>query len=100
MFKSVIIVAGGSGSRMETSIPKQFLDLNGMPILMHTINRFYKYDSTIKIILVLPGDEMENWNSLLRKHSYKIEHQIIHGGVSRFNSVKNGLILVNKNCIV
>ena len=59
--KYAIIVAGGKGTRMGTELPKQFLLLNGKPVLMHTLESFYKYDPTIKIILVIPSDQKKYW---------------------------------------
>ncbi len=91
MNKSVIIVAAGSGLRMGSSIPKQFIVIQGKPILMHTIQRFYTYDSDINIIVVLPDGEKERWNSLLEQYSFPIKHKIVSGGETRFDSVLNGL---------
>ena len=59
MKKYVIIVAGGSGKRMGTDVPKQFLPLAGKPVLMHTIDAFYRYDSQVTVLLVLPLAHME-----------------------------------------
>ncbi len=56
-----IIVAGGSGSRMQSAVPKQFLLLNGLPVMMHTINAFQQSQSKPVIILVLPADSHEYW---------------------------------------
>ena len=100
MNKSVIIVAAGTGSRMNASIPKQFIELDGKPILMHTILRFYEYDPGIKIILVLSENEIETWNNLVKKYSFLIKHAIVKGGEKRFHSVKNGLRTINEKCIV
>ena len=95
--KYIIIVAGGKGTRMGAEIPKQFLSLNGKPVLMHTIEAFYDYDSTIKIILVLPEEQQDYWKELCEKFDFKIEHQIITGGEARFHSVKNGLDAIMEN---
>lgn len=54
-----VIVAGGKGLRMGASIPKQFLAVNGLPVLMHTIKRFREYDHALRIILVLPKEQHE-----------------------------------------
>jgi 2-C-methyl-D-erythritol 4-phosphate cytidylyltransferase len=91
MKKHVIIVAGGSGKRMGTDIPKQFLLLKGKPILMHTIERFSKFDSEINIVVVLPEQQIDYWNSLVKDHRFNIEHKLVKGGEERFYSVKNGL---------
>ena len=86
-----IIVAGGSGSRMQSTIPKQFLLLNGKPVLMHTLNAFYNSYSKPKIILVLPSNSKTYWEELCKEYSFTIPHTIIIGGENRFHSVKNGL---------
>ncbi|MEM9053265.1 MAG: 2-C-methyl-D-erythritol 4-phosphate cytidylyltransferase [Bacteroidota bacterium] len=92
--KYVIIVAGGSGTRMASSIPKQFLEIGGKPILMHTIKAFYKYDLCAKIILVLPESQQGHWDALCNKHEFDLPHQVVNGGHSRFASVKNGLDII------
>ncbi|HEX8546035.1 MAG TPA: 2-C-methyl-D-erythritol 4-phosphate cytidylyltransferase [Cytophagaceae bacterium] len=87
-----IIVAGGSGSRMKSNLLKQFLPIGGLPILMHTINRFLDYPKTIRIILVLPEQEIVTWGNLCQVYSYENkEVKVVVGGKSRFQSVKNGL---------
>ena len=100
MNKSVIIVAAGLGSRMNSKTPKQFIELNGKPILMHTMLRFYEFEPDISIILVLSENEIETWESLLIKYSFSIPHTIVKGGAKRFHSVKNGLDAVSVKCIV
>lgn len=91
MQKNVIIVAGGSGQRMGTDIPKQFLALAGKPILMHTIEKFYNFDPTATIIVVLPANQFKYWQRLCETHQFKIRHELTAGGEERFFSVKNGL---------
>lgn len=89
--KCVIVVAGGKGLRMGSDIPKQFLELCGKPVLMHTLERFYQYSPDIKIVLVLPAEQMDFWGKLCKKHRFNITHTIVQGGSERFYSVKNGL---------
>ncbi|MBN2668710.1 MAG: 2-C-methyl-D-erythritol 4-phosphate cytidylyltransferase [Bacteroidales bacterium] len=84
-----IIVAGGSGTRMKQSIPKQFLLLNGRPILMHTIERFEALSD--EIIVVLPKNEMQTWKSLCEKFNFSISIKLIDGGKERFYSVQNAI---------
>ncbi|GAB3194339.1 2-C-methyl-D-erythritol 4-phosphate cytidylyltransferase [Pontibacter aydingkolensis] len=86
-----IIVAGGSGTRMQHDLPKQFIEVAGKPILMHTIERFYKYNSAVRLIVVLPQEQLTSWRELCRKHSFKLFHMTVAGGTTRFGSVKNGL---------
>lgn len=86
-----VIVAGGSGSRMKSDQPKQFLALAGRPLLMHTIEAFNSTGFDISIILVLPEGHIENWKALTVRHQFDIPHHIVSGGLTRFNSVENGL---------
>ncbi|WMJ73218.1 2-C-methyl-D-erythritol 4-phosphate cytidylyltransferase [Cytophagaceae bacterium ABcell3] len=91
-----IIVAGGSGTRMNSSVPKQFLKVAGKPILMHTIEKFIETDPQTTIVLVLPLQEIATWKSLVKKHQFKHQVQIAEGGRSRFASVKNGLKVIEE----
>jgi 2-C-methyl-D-erythritol 4-phosphate cytidylyltransferase len=98
--KIVIIVAGGKGERMQADIPKQFLEIKGKPILMHTIEVFLIYNSDIQPIVVLPAIQIEFWKDLCKKHNFKVPHEIIVGGSTRFESVKNGLKAVKIPSII
>lgn len=91
MQEYVIIVAGGSGSRMKSELPKQFLKINGLPILMHTIQAFRKYSDALQIVLVLPAEQIIFWKQLCEEHSFQTAYTLVAGGDSRFASVKNGL---------
>lgn len=97
---NVIIVAGGSGKRMGTTIPKQFLLLKGKPILYYTIKQFLDFDNNINIILVLPDNQISHWEKLCSIHNIKFPHTITKGGKERFFSVKNGLKLIQNNGLV
>ena len=98
--KIAIIVAGGKGERMNADIPKQFIEIQGKPILMHTLEVFNRYDAQMQLILVLPEVQIKFWNELCVKHNFGLNHQIVVGGQSRFNSVKNGLQAVKTPAIV
>jgi 2-C-methyl-D-erythritol 4-phosphate cytidylyltransferase len=87
----VIIVAGGSGTRMQSTVPKQFLLLNGKPVLMHTIAAFHHSVVKPQIIIVLHPDYHSYWEQLCKEHGFNIPHQLVKGGETRFHSVKNGL---------
>ena len=87
----VIIVAAGSGSRMRSAIPKQFLELSGKPILQHTMEKFHRYNPEMEIILVLNEEYIVFWQDLLRTLQITVPHQIVAGGEQRFHSVKNAL---------
>lgn len=86
-----LIVAGGKGTRIKSALPKQFLELNRLPILMHTINAFLRYSKNIIIILVLPEDDFDTWQALCDKHNFTAKLILQKGGDTRFQSVKNGL---------
>ena len=92
MNKAAVLVAGGKGMRMGTSLPKQYLPLAGKPVLMHTLEKFFSADPSLLLILVLPKDDFEYWNSLCVSHAFVLPHQLVPGGESRFQSVKNGLM--------
>lgn len=91
MNKIAIIVAGGKGERMNADVPKQFLEINGKPILMHTLEAFMNFDSSLQLILVLPAAQIDFWETLCEAHDFNMPHQIVAGGQTRFHSVKNGL---------
>jgi len=91
MGKLAVIVAGGSGLRMGNELPKQFLLLEGKPILLHSIDAFLKTYPDIKIHLVIPKQYIEYTEELLRNFEYNSSIQIIEGGETRFHSVKNGI---------
>ncbi len=90
-----LIVAGGTGKRMGAEIPKQFLELAGRPVLMHTIERFKLFNDSIEIITVLPENQLRHWLELQKKYSFNIPQTIVKGGSARFFSVRNGLKFVN-----
>ena len=95
MNKYVIIVAGGKGLRMGGELPKQFIPVEGRPVLMHTLDAFHSCDSSIEIILVLPRDHQPYWQELCREYQFAVPHRIADGGATRFHSVQNGLALVD-----
>jgi 2-C-methyl-D-erythritol 4-phosphate cytidylyltransferase len=98
--KYAIIGAGGKGLRMGTFIPKQFLLLEGRPVLMLTMDAFYNYDPEIRLILVLPEDQQDFWEDLCRLHKFSIPYRMVLGGPTRFDSVKNGLAEVGDSGLV
>lgn len=89
--KFTIITAGGKGLRMGLELPKQYALLKGLPVLMHTVKRFHQFDRDMKIVLSLPTDSRVYWDKLCQKHNFKIPHQIVQGGATRFHSVQNAL---------
>ncbi len=97
MQKIALIVAGGRGERMNSSIPKQFLCFKGTPILMHSIKKFDFFDN---ILLVLPRSEFDNWKALCHKYRFNLPHTLVEGGSTRIESVQNGLKKITRNVIV
>ncbi|MBN2681479.1 MAG: 2-C-methyl-D-erythritol 4-phosphate cytidylyltransferase [Bacteroidales bacterium] len=96
----VIIVGGGTGSRMGTDIPKQFLLLRGKPVIMHTIERFRNFSSSLEITVVLPKNQFEYWHELCKQHKFNIPHKLVEGGITRFASVKNGINSISEAGLV
>jgi 2-C-methyl-D-erythritol 4-phosphate cytidylyltransferase len=100
MKKYIIIVAGGSGKRMQSDLPKQFLSIHGKPVLMHTIEKFFNYDASIHFVLALPQNQIETWKQLCTSHQFNITHTIVQGGNERFHSVLNALAEIKEKCLV
>lgn len=100
MTKYVVIVAGGSGTRMNSAVPKQFLLLKGRPLLYHTIRAFLDADPGCRLVLVLPQDHMEKGKEILENFFPGISVEITAGGDTRFHSVQNGLRMVKEESIV
>ena len=100
MERYVIITAGGSGLRMQNSTPKQFLLLEGKPILFHTIEAFLQFDPQIRVILVLPARQEQLWDHITRQYDLSLPVKKVTGGPTRFHSVKNGLQLVDDQSLV
>lgn len=95
-----VIVAGGAGNRMQTETPKQFLLLNNLPVLMHTIKAFALSEFQPKILLVLNQEQHSYWNKLCTEFNFSIPHTIISGGKERFHSVKNAIDTINEESVI
>ncbi|MFC3563652.1 2-C-methyl-D-erythritol 4-phosphate cytidylyltransferase [Pedobacter jamesrossensis] len=95
-----VIVAGGSGNRMQTETPKQFLLLNNLPVLMHTIKAFAHSDTQPKILVVLHQDQHNYWKRLCNEFNFNVPHQIIAGGSERFHSVQNAIDTIDEDSFV
>jgi 2-C-methyl-D-erythritol 4-phosphate cytidylyltransferase len=98
--KVAIIVAGGTGQRMGSVVPKQFLSIQGKPILLHTIDQFVTAFSDIQLVVVLPEGYIEEGKELIRQNGFAKNIVFVAGGDTRFQSVKNGLGQVNESAIV
>jgi 2-C-methyl-D-erythritol 4-phosphate cytidylyltransferase len=95
-----LIMAGGKGIRMNSPVPKQFLKLDGKPILLHSINQFFDTVPNIEIVLVLPHEYLKFWEALCAEYMFHKPVRIAYSGESRFHSVKNGLELVTEDSVV
>ena len=98
--KWVIVVAGGTGSRMQTDVPKQFLELCGRPVLIHSIMAFAETFNDIRVMVVLPASQTGYWQQLCNRYRFTLPHEITEGGATRFHSVKNGLSLLPEEGLV
>lgn len=97
---AVIIVSGGTGSRMQNDVPKQYLKVNGKAILVWTIEKFLHFDPNIIIILVLGNGHEDFWAPIKERYFMKGNFFLASGGDTRFDSVKSGLAVLEKDCIV
>ncbi|AMR32118.1 2-C-methyl-D-erythritol 4-phosphate cytidylyltransferase [Mucilaginibacter sp. PAMC 26640] len=96
-----VIVAGGSGTRMQSVMPKQFILLNGRPVLMHTMEAFRACTAQPELVLVLHTDYHSFWKQLCEEHNFVIKHKLIAGGQTRFHSVKNAIdYITEKNVLI
>ena len=100
MNKYAVIVAGGSGLRMGTTLPKQFLPLRGKPVLWHSLNTFLQAWPDLKIILVLPPNHLQTGQQIVQTTSDPARITITLGGDTRFHSVKNGLDQIHEQGVV
>ncbi len=86
-----LIVAGGKGTRIKSNLAKQFIELNGKPIILRTLEAFFRYSKTISIVLVLAEDDFGIWRSICKKFNVMQSVTLQQGGETRFQSVRNGL---------
>ena len=100
MTKYAVIVAGGTGTRMGAAVPKQFMLLNGKPVLLHTIETFLRAYAELQIILVLPAPFEEQGRQLILQATSASRVQIVLGGTTRFHSVQNGLKQINEASVI
>ncbi len=100
MKKTAIIVAGGTGQRMGTALPKQFLAIEGKSILLHTIGQFVTAYTDINFIIVLPADYIQDGKALITSSGLSQSFQFVAGGDTRFQSVKNGLAQADPASVV
>lgn len=94
----IVVVAGGSGSRMGAAMPKQFLQIAGRPILVRTVERMREALPEAEIVVVLPEAHVELWRECYEKSECKVEHSIALGGATRFDSVQSGIAALSDDC--
>lgn len=99
-FKNIaVVVAGGKGLRMQSTVKKQFIDLEGVPVIVHTLAAFDRHRRVEEIILVVPEPDLDfTRNDLMHRFSFSTPVHIIKGGVTRQDSVGNGLDKALKIC--
>jgi len=95
--QAVIFVAGGTGTRMGSPLPKQFLTLNNTPILIHTLRNFFSFNRNFEMIVVMHHDYISFWKELCLQFENVPEHTVVAGGEERFHSVKNGIEAVSSD---
>ena len=98
--KYVIFTAGGSGTRMKSAEPKQFLLLDGLPVLHRSILAFVDACPDVKVVTVLPREHISLWEDLCTKYPLDVPQRIVEGGITRFHSVKNALAKVPDGVVV
>ena len=98
--KYAVILAGGSGVRMGAAVPKQFLEIDGKPILRHTVERFLEYDPKMEILIVLPSAFKSHWRNYCAEHGFLVRYTMPTGGLTRFHSVQNALKYVPEGALV
>ncbi|MEN8226988.1 MAG: 2-C-methyl-D-erythritol 4-phosphate cytidylyltransferase [Bacteroidota bacterium] len=100
MNRGVVIVAGGRGQRMGSEMPKQYMKLLGKPVIIHTLEIFFHFDPHMKVVLVLASDHRKFWNEIPFSDEYGSRIEFAQGGESRYDSVKNGLRLIDDDLVV
>lgn len=100
MKRAVVLVAGGAGVRMGGTLPKQFLELEGKPILVHTLKQFIRFDPDIEVVVVMADEFRPLWKTIADKHVNLPGLMLASGGITRFDSVQNGLKLIGDGRIV
>ncbi|MEA3462237.1 MAG: 2-C-methyl-D-erythritol 4-phosphate cytidylyltransferase [Bacteroidota bacterium] len=100
MKRAVIVVAAGSGSRMGGELPKQYLQLQGKPVIIHTLEKFRNFDPEIKVVVVLAPAHRELWEDVATSYAICKDLVLAEGGASRYDSVKSGLTHIGEEGLI
>ncbi|MCB0793919.1 MAG: 2-C-methyl-D-erythritol 4-phosphate cytidylyltransferase [Flavobacteriales bacterium] len=100
MERAAIIVAGGTGTRFGGAVPKQFMLLQGKPILWHALMAFHAADRDMRIVLVLPEQHLDIWRTMCIGHGITVEHEVVAGGSERYHSVRAGVFSLSGKPII
>lgn len=95
-----VFVAGGSGTRMGGDVPKQFLELGGIPVLQRSVERFLEAEPSARVITVLPQQHIGTWQEMCLRYAVPFSQTIVAGGMTRFHSVLAALGKVPDGAIV
>jgi len=100
MRRAAIIVAGGSGIRMGAELPKQYMELAGKPLIVHVLEKFLLFDASMEVVVVMAPSHRDHWDAIRAKYELDSRITVAHGGASRYDSVKNGLVHVADGMVV
>jgi 2-C-methyl-D-erythritol 4-phosphate cytidylyltransferase len=100
MKKIAIIVAGGAGTRMNEKMPKQFIEINGKPVIIYCFDAFYNYDRSIKFIVSLHPDYFSHLEKIIGRYPEYSDIKVVKGGETRFHSVKNAVSIIKDEALV
>jgi 2-C-methyl-D-erythritol 4-phosphate cytidylyltransferase len=98
--RAVVIVAGGQGHRMGGEIPKQYQELEGKPIVVHTLEQFYRFDPLLDVVVVLAQEHRNLWDAMATHNIIISRVRLAIGGATRFHSVQNGIQLIRDGVVV
>jgi 2-C-methyl-D-erythritol 4-phosphate cytidylyltransferase len=100
MKNAVIVVAGGSGTRMGGDLPKQYQELEGLPLIVHSLKKFRLFDPGILVVVVVAPSHRDHWEAISDRFQLSSGITLAHGGASRYDSVRNGLVRVEEGMVV
>ncbi len=93
-------MAGGIGTRMKSDVPKQFLEIDGIPIIVRSIQKFLDFDNSVSIVVVLPEQHVDEWNEIKSTYLSSTDINLTVGGKSRTESVMSGLAKIDETGLV